>query len=457
MTARRVMIAATGSGDGKTTITCALLAALRSKGNDIVSFKCGPDYIDPMFHKKATGVESRNLDVYMMGEEGVKRCAARHSMGKGMAVYEGVMGLYDGLGSGSYASSNHISLLTNTPVILVLSATGAALSVCATIKGFLEFEKNNIRGVIFNNTSESMFRFYKKMIEERLNVSAIGYMPHIPEAEIESRHLGLVTAGEIADLKEKIGVIKDYALKCIDMDALLRIAGQAEPFEAAPDLLPPAVNAGRKPKIYVTNDEALSFRYEDNHDLLKAYGADLEFFSPVHDRELPRDADGIILWGGYPELYAKKLADNTVMKRSLRAAIDRGVPVYAECGGFMYMQQSMTDALGDKYDMLGVFPGNVVMTDKLQNFGYYRLDAQKDNMLCKACDGINAHFFHYSACDFEGDDFMAVKQNGKEFPCIFAEKNIFAGYQHLHFSGNPDFARNFVSACTACMKERETE
>ena len=443
---KRVMIAGTGSGCGKTTITCALLSALVSMGNDVIAFKCGPDYIDPMFHKKAAGLESRNLDIFLMGEQGVRYCAARHAANGKIAVLEGVMGFYDGLGNGSYASSNHVSLLTNTPVVLIVSAKGTSLSICAEIKGFLEFERNNIRGLILNNVSEAIYPFYKRMIEERLNISVIGFMPHIPDVHLESRHLGLVTADEIADIKEKLNILGDYAVRCVDLEALQNIAGQAEPFDSGQNFLP-AIKNDCSIKIYVARDEAFCFCYEDNNDLFKWMGAEIEFFSPIHDRELPNDAAGIVLWGGYPELYARALEENTSMRYSLKSAIEADLPVYAECGGFRYLQQSLTDLDGKTYEMLGVLPGNAKMTKKLRNFGYYEIEAQRDNLLCRAGGKINAHFFHHSVSNCEGDCFMAVKNSGVSFPCIAAKMNILAGCQHLHFWGNPDFALNFINTC----------
>ena len=474
------MIAGTGSGCGKTTITCALLAALSSMGKTVVSFKCGPDYIDPMFHKKATGVESRNLDIFLMGEQGVKNCLTHHSADREIAVLEGVMGFYDGLGSGSYASSSHVSLLTNTPVILIVNAKGVSLSLCAMIKGFIEFEKNNIQGVILNNVSESLFLLCKPMIEERLNIRVVGFMPHIPEAEIESRHLGLITADEIANIKGKINILGKYASKHIDINVLLHIAGQAEP----PDLLqnfshgdteaqietkiiqrtpePPCRCAfvgdyfsANTTNLYIASDEAFCFWYEDNHDFFRALGAEIKFFSPIHDEELPGDAGGLVLWGGYPELYGEELEKNAGMKFSITSAISAGLPVYAECGGFIYLQQSMTDLQGNTYGMLGVLPGKTRMTNKLQNFGYCEMEAVRDNLLCKNGEEINAHFFRYSISDNEGDCFNAKKRNGQMFPCVVSEKNIFAGYQHLHFCGNPAFAENFMGACAVYMRDKK--
>ena len=450
----RFMIAAPASGSGKTTVTCALLAALVSLGKDTVAFKCGPDYIDPMFHKKVTGVDSRNLDIFLMGEAGVRYSVAHRSAGKDIAVFEGVMGLYDGLGSSTYSSSNHVSVLTDTPVLLVLSPKGMAASVCATVKGFRSLEDNRIRGVLLNNVNETQFRFYKQMIEERAGTKVIGYMPHVPEAQIESRHLGLVTADEIAGIREKIEALGQQALRSIDFDALFALAAQAGPFDYNRDFLPSAAQEGDV-KVYVASDEAFSFWYEDNHDLLKSLGAEIAFFSPLHDEELPGDADGLILWGGYPELHGTALANNTGMRDSLRRAIKAGLPVYAECGGFLYLHESLTDMQGGPHEMLGILPARAHMTPKLQNLGYYELKALRDNALSKKGERINAHFFHYSTSDFVGDCFKAVKQNGKTITCIASEANLLAGYQHLHFWGNPRFAGNFLQTCSEYRVSRK--
>jgi len=445
-----IMIAGTGSGCGKTTITCAILAALVSLRNSTMAFKCGPDYIDPMFHKKAAGVNSRNLDVFLMGEKGVTQSLLRHAAGKDIVVIEGVMGIYDGQASGSYASSNHVSVLTGTPVILVVNPKGMALSVCAAVKGFLDFERNNICGIILNNVSEAMFHFYKQMIEERLGVCVLGFMPNIPEGQIESRHLGLVAPDEIADIKKKIDILKEYALKCIDFDRLIKIAGSAQYID---DGLISAPSENKNIKICIARDEVFCFSYEDNHDLLMEMGAEIHYFSPIHDSELPHDADGLILWGGYPELQGAKLENNISMKQSLTQAIKAGLPVYAEGGGFIYLQQRLTDLQCNSYEMLGILPGNVMMTPRLQSFGYYEITAKQDNLLCKAGEKANAHFYRRSASDCEGSSFVAEKPSGKTFPCIVAEGNILAGYQHLHFMGNPEFARNFYSACTGYKKK----
>jgi cobyrinic acid a,c-diamide synthase len=450
---RRLAIAGVGSGCGKTTLACALLAAFSSRGMRVAAFKCGPDYIDPMFHAKAAGVESRNLDAYLMGEEGVRRAIARNAAERDVAVIEGVMGLYDGLGGGSYASTNHISVLTDTPVILVVNPKGAALSICAAIKGFLDFEENRIRGVVLNNISEAMFGYYKKMIEGRLRIKVVGCMPSIPEAGIESRYLGLVSANEIADIKEKIGVLSDNAKKYIDIEGLLEIAEQARPADVLHEM-PPRRGNGESIKLCIANDEAFSFFYGDNHDLFRFFGADIHFISPMHGNGFPDDADGLILWGGYPELYGAALEKNYAMRENIKSAIARGLPVYAEGGGFIYLRESITDASGSCFSMLNIIPGNVKMAQKTLNFGYYELEAKRDNPLCRSGGKINAHFLQRYTGGDDGDCFTAVKQNGKTFSCSVCAGNVLAGYQHLHFAGNPAFAKNFINACGEYKKNR---
>jgi cobyrinic acid a,c-diamide synthase len=459
------MIAGTGSGCGKTTVTCAVLAALTARNRRVISYKSGPDFIDPMFHRRATGVNSANLDIFLMGETGVRQTISRNAPDYDIAVIEGVMGLYDGQGDTTYASSNHLSLLTETPTILVVNARGMAASICALISGYIGFAENRISAVILNNVRQSSYQYYRQMITTRLGIPVIGYMPTVVEAAIESRHLGLVTADEITDITEKIIRLRDQALISIDFDALESIAQTAVDINVSdsdqpqksgfrPDVTNQPIRprseyrqSDRPVKIYAAVDEAFCFYYQDNHSLLSDLGAQVEFFSPLHDRYLPDDADGVILWGGYPELYAGLLAENHSMINSLRIAIGKGLPVYAECGGFMYLQEQLTDSDGQTHDMVGVLPGGSKMTDRLQDFGYFTITAQKDNLLCQVGQSINAHFFHHSISDFQGDAFVGMKSGGATIRCIVAKGRLLAGYQHLHFSGNPDFARSLVANC----------
>jgi len=453
----RIMIAGTGSGCGKTTVACALLAAFKSMGKNVVSFKCGPDYIDPMFHKKAMFTHSYNLDVFLMGEENVRYLLWHHGKNTDLCIIEGVMGLYDGMGNGSYASSDYISETTETPIVLVVNPKGKSRSICAEIYGYLNYQKNNIASVILNNTSEAMYCFYKDMIEETLPVEVVGFMPDLPGARIESRQLGLIPANEIEDIQKKIDILAENAAKYIDLEKLLSIAKKAKPVVIKDDCLKNIAPEG-SPTIYIANDEAFCFFYEDNHELLAAFGAKLRFFSPLHDAEVPEDADGVVLWGGYPDLWEKQLADNISMKESIKSKIEYGMPVYAECGGFVYLQEFLTDARGETYKMAGAIKGQTKMSSRLQNFGYAELTAKHDNMLCRKGEKINAHSFRYVCSTNEGDAFAAVKKgSGDSYDCIVAEDNIFAGYLYIHFWGNREFAKRFVMACEKYKNKNRTE
>ncbi|MBQ6634937.1 MAG: cobyrinate a,c-diamide synthase [Lachnospiraceae bacterium] len=382
----RLMLAAPSSGSGKTMVTCGLLSLLQRKNLRPAAFKCGPDYIDPMFHRQVLGIPSRNLDTFFSpADSPVSGNTAKETMaracrrcGADIAVIEGVMGYYDGTGvSGTEASSCQLARQTDTPVVLVVNARGMSRSISPMLKGFADYEKENprIRGVILNRISSSMFPLMKKWIEEDTDLKVIGYVPNDNTLSWGSRHLGLLQPEEVADLQDQINHLADVLEKTIDIDALLQLAGTAPALEIPTDSLidgsagaftrdessrVEAVNAPARdeisgteaantparndqtdcPRIAVARDEAFSFYYEDNLELLQEMGAELVFFSPVHDRTIPR-ADGLLLGGGYPELHAKALADNETMKEQIRELAAEGMPILAECGGFMYLQQSL--------------------------------------------------------------------------------------------------------------------
>ncbi len=442
----RIMIVGTGSGCGKTTVTCALLKALLDTGQNPCAFKCGPDYIDPMFHTEIIGTPSRNLDLFLCGDEMVKYLLAdaMEEVNGSIAVIEGVMGMYDGIGfaDDSY-SANHIARITDTPQILVTGVRGKSLSLLAELTGYLNFAANNIKGVILNHCSSGMYPVYKKMIEENLPVKVYGYLPRIPEAEIGSRHLGLVTAEEITDLKDKIAVLGQVAAESLDMDGLMQLAQNAGELSwEIPQIQ--AVTEGTR--IAIARDKAFCFYYEDNFKLLRKLGAETVFFSPLTDSCLPQNISGLILGGGYPEEYLYELSENTDMLDAVRIAGEAGLPVYAECGGFMYLGKTITKD-GQTFRMAGLISGNSHMTDGLVRFGYKTLTANCDNLMCQKGESIRCHEFHYSDTDCHGEGFTAVKGN-RTWQTVQAEKSIFAGYPHLHLWSNPAFAENFVRACS---------
>ena len=441
----RFMITGTGSGCGKTTITCAILKALKKRGMEVTSFKAGPDYIDPMFHSKVIGTKARNLDIFLSGEKSVKYLLAKGSENSDISVIEGVMGNYDGIGiKDDTYSSNHLARLTGTPQILVLETKGMSYSVLAMISGFLNFKQNNIKGVILNNTSEKMYEYLKPAIEENLPIRVYGYMPKIKGAVIESRHLGLITADEIDDINDKLDLLAETAEKTIDIDGLLELSKTYSSYVCS-DALIDYIIPNAPTRIAIADDEAFCFKYEDNLQLLRIMGAEIIPFSPLNDEKLPENINAVIFPGGYPELYAEKLSQNKSLKIEIKEKIVAGLPTIAECGGFMYLQEAYKDKTGKIYEMVGAVKGESYMTEHLVRFGYVTMKAEKDNIICKAGERLNAHEFHYSDSDNCGSDFTAEKINGKNWPAVIADETKFIGYPHVHFWGNISCITNFYN------------
>lgn len=433
---KRVMIAGTNSGCGKTTVTCAILQALTNRGLDVSSFKCGPDYIDPMFHKTIIGAPSYNLDSFLTDENTVNYLL--HKNGGQVSVIEGVMGFYDGLSFTEKGSSYEISEITKTPVVLVVNCRGMSLSSAAVLQGFRDFKDNNIKGVIFNNLSEEL---YGSMAWEcrKIGITPLGFMPRISEAVLESRHLGLVTAQEVDDIKSKMQILAKYAEKYIDLDALLALS-ECEDVKYNDIPIPKIGDT----KIAVAHDRAFCFYYEDNLDLLRSMGAELVEFSPLANEKVP-PCDGMILGGGYPELYADVLEKNIVTLKSIKENIENAMPCLAECGGFMYLHKTLDN--GERtYKMAGVIDGVCRKTDKLQRFGYMEMTAEEDNILCRKGGKIKAREFHYFESDCCGSSFTARK-GAREWKCVNTSKNLFAGFAHIHFWSDISFAENFIRSC----------
>ena len=443
----RVCIAGTGSGCGKTTVACALLQTFQNRGLTTRAAKCGPDYIDPMFHSRIIGAESCNLDSFFLQPDVMNYLLSLH--GGDITVIEGVMGYYDGLGlDTTRASTYEVARITKTPVILTVNARGAALSVLAVVQGFLDFlPDSGIRGVIFNQCSAMTYPVLAKELERRFpGIRACGYLPPMPECRLESRHLGLVTAGEIENWQEKLSALSAQAEKSLNLGGILEIAGQAEPVCVKAPELPRFSDTVR---IAVARDAAFCFYYEDSLGLLKNMGAEMVPFSPMEDEKLPENIQGLYLGGGYPELYADKLSANRAMRDSVAAALKNGLPCIAECGGFMYLTQAI-----DGKPMAGVLPGTCRDMGKLVRFGYVTLTARKDNLLCTAGESIPAHEFHHWDAEQPGEDFLAEKPSGRHWNCIHAGKTLYAGYPHIHLYANPSFGVRFYKAC---LKEKEKQ
>ncbi|WP_347562801.1 cobyrinate a,c-diamide synthase [Clostridium sp. HBUAS56017] len=443
----RVMIAATSSGSGKTMITCGLLQALVNRRMKVTSFKCGPDYIDPMFHSKVIGTKSRNIDTFFADKNTIYYLMNKATKDMDISVIEGVMGYYDGLaGISTEASSYDVANATNTPVVLVVNCRGMSLSILPIIKGFLEFKENScIKGVILNQISEMMYPQIKKLIEENLSIKVFGYVPVLKDLVIESRHLGLVTPNEITDLKEKLNKLSDQFEKTININEIINLANSAKELEYNK---PQVLKLEGNPKVAVAYDEAFCFYYQENIELLKEMGATVEYFSPIRDKKLPKNISGLILGGGYPELYAEALSNNKAMLEEIKYAIDKGLPCIAECGGFMYLHESMEDNENKFHNMVGVIGGKTYKTSNLGRFGYINLKAIKDNFLCNKGSSIKAHEFHYWDSESSGESFIAEKPLRKRsWNCINSTNNLLAGFPHLYYYSNTEIPQEFIKRC----------
>ena len=440
----RILIAGTGSGCGKTTVTCAVLKALVSKKKKVGAFKCGPDYIDTMFHAKITGTPCSNLDPFFFDADTLKYILAKNGGNNEINIIEGVMGYYDGLGMDGTASTYEVSKKTDSPVALVVGAKGASLSILAVIHGFLDFYPDNgICGVILNNCSPMIYPMLADEIRKRFGerIRPLGFLPPMSGSSLESRHLGLVTAAEVKDLDEKLERLSQKAQETIDLEGLLALANAAETLSFAPPEIP---HCNRGARIAVARDKAFCFYYEDSLDVLREMGAELVPFSPLRGAALPENIQGLYLGGGYPELYKEQLSENRSMLESIRRAVTNGLPCIAECGGFMYLTRSIAG-----FEMAGALPGNCYDNKKLTRFGYITLTAQRDNLLCKAGEGIRAHEFHHWDCEENGDGFKAEKPNGRSWDCVQANEHLYAGFPHFHFLANPAFAERFLQAAGA--------
>ncbi|MCR4861824.1 MAG: cobyrinate a,c-diamide synthase [Ruminococcus sp.] len=433
---RRIIIGGTKSGCGKTTVTCALLAALKRRNMDVSAFKCGPDYIDPMFHRKVIGVTSHNLDCFFCGSDTLLALLDEYGGKSDVSVIEGVMGFYDG----TNGSAHSLSEITETPAIIVIDCKGMSDSIGAVMSGFLNYRPNRIAGFIFDRLPEKLIPLAERLCTE-LGTEYFGCLPK-SDITIESRHLGLVTADEIADIQTKLSSLGELAEKYICLDKIINCCDA--PLPGYTPLKVPFFC--KSPEIAVARDSAFCFIYQENIELLEKMGCRIMYFSPLSDSEVPK-ADGLILSGGYPELYAEKLSNNRSMLESVKKCITGGMPVIAECGGFMYLHDSLTDKSGTVYPMAGVITGSTFPTDKLQRFGYITLNAKSDNILCGQGGMLRAHEFHYWDSTSCGSGFTAEKSDGRTWDCCHSGMNIYAGFPHIYFYSDIASAKRFVKKC----------
>ena len=450
----RVLLTAVSSGSGKTMITCGILKAFKNRGLNCAAFKCGPDYIDPMFHREVLEIDSYNLDTFMCGRRGVRKSLLSHGKQRDICIIEGVMGYYDGIaGISKGASAWDVAYATDTPAVLILDCKGLSVSAVAVAKGFLEYEsEHHIHGVILNRISPMMYSRMKQMIEEQLGLRVYGYVPVVPDCVLESRYLGLQLPEEVEEIDKKLERLAQTIENTVDLDGISELALEAPALEE--EIQKRQIPGQKNLRIAVARDEAFCFIYPDNLEILSKLGAEIVKFSPIHDRRLPENIQGIVLYGGYPELYAQELSENRSMRESIYHAVTTGLPCIAECGGFMYLQEQIEGSDGKNYDMAGVLSGKSYKTEKLKRFGYITLSG--GTAFGQSMENITAHEFHYYESEECGHAFTAKKpMSNRNWECMISTDNMLAGYPHIHYMGNPQIAEAFVKACSKEQRKQD--
>jgi len=443
-------------------LTLGLARAFTHKGHTVQCYKVGPDFIDPGFHSAVTERTSRNLDGWMLGEAYCTRCFKEHAQGADIAIVEGVMGLFDGYdGKTDAGSTAQIAKWLDLPVVLVVDAGSFARSAGALVLGYEQYDPDvTIAGVIFNRVAgASHYESLRDGVVARCGVEVLGYVPRNAGWQIPERHLGLVMAHEIEKLHASVSSLSQQLEETVNLDRLYALSGKRD--VSGPGHVPPARSVspgGKGPVIGVARDEAFCFYYEDNIDLLKQAGAQICFFSPVHDRSLPKSVHGLYLGGGYPELHAALLEKNLAMRRDIVSLCRSGAPVYAECGGFLYLLQGMIDHHNRRFEMAGFFPAEARMLPGLQRFGYVEVAAQNGCPFLLSGQRIRGHEFHYSDISRMPDSVercyrVTRKRSKKVLREGYCTGSVLAGYIHLHFASNPAFVENFVDACRRRMKD----
>ena len=461
----RILISAASSGSGKTTFTCALLYYLKTHGFRINAFKCGPDYIDPMFHRIISGVECINIDPFFLKSDSGAACSliSRYSSGSDITVIEGVMGLYDGKNAQCDYSTYSVARMTKSPVIVIVNARGTSLTALAIAAGIAEFGGDDVvKGIIFNNMGDVVYNqvldeYNERYINngEKCNFEIIGHIRTMPkELMLESRHLGLITPDNTECVKDRIARMYEHMKDSIDWEKLVNIAESAPEYgdtgnlsvnkthKAVNSTMDSAGTEGDKPVIAVARDEAFNFYYEENLRALEKAGAVIEYFSPLADEAVPENASGLYIGGGYPECFVEKLSRNKNTKESIRNAAASHMPLIAECGGFMYL----TDSIAGE-DMCGVIKTDSIYTGHLVRFGYTLLTAKRDNVIMKAGQSIRAHEFHYYDTDNNGADYEAVNLKGISYDCVTANEWMYAGFPHIYFPSCDGLAERFIDNC----------
>jgi len=446
----RVMIAGTHSGAGKTTIATAVMAMLHKKGLRVQPYKVGPDYIDPGFHRAATGRVSRNLDTFFLGEAGVKEVFVRSAASADICVIEGVMGLYDGIGAGDEGSSARVAEILGCPVILVVDARSMARSAAAVVWGYANLPGGiSLAGVILNRVgSERHFNILTEAIEEKTGVPVLGGILRDHALHMPERHLGLVPSVENEQVREVKDILAERVAKGVSAEKLVNLARSAPALGAEENIF--AVEPGEPVRLGIVRDSAFNFYYQDGLDLLSAMGAELVYCSALVDRALPERVDGLYIGGGFPEMFIEQLADNRPFIDDLKRRVITGLPVYAECGGLMYLCRSIADFAGREHAGAGILPARCRMEKKRVALGYVKATALRDNVLVPRGAVLRGHEFHYSS--ITGHNLVPgweLRKPGASAgrPDGHAAGNVLAGYLHIHFAGSPDAACGFIKSC----------
>jgi cobyrinic acid a,c-diamide synthase len=459
----RVVIAATGSGVGKTTATVALIGALRARGLNVAPFKCGPDYLDPTYHERAAGVRSHNLDGWMMDRDAVVATFARASAGADIAVIEGMMGLFDSATpTGDDGSTAQIAKWLGAPVILVTDASGVARTIAAVAAGFARFDPAvRMAGMICNRVGGRGHLDLLRAAEPEVPI--VGGFPAIAELAFPERHLGLLMADESNVPQRLLDGWSRLAAEWLDLDEILGIARSAPALEGERASAPGKIDSVLTPRcrIGVAYDAAFHFYYEDNLNRLRSLGAEIVNFSPIRDRELP-DVDGLYFGGGYPEAFARELSSNAAMLAAIRGFATRGGVIYAECGGLMYIGDAIQTLDGARWPMAAIIPGVSVMSDRLQAIGYVEVETRTDSILGSAHTRLRGHQFRHSTLEGAGasnriDTVYNVtpRWDGAPFAEGYRVGNVLASYVHAHWASNPAVAEALVRSCAGSRVARQ--
>lgn len=448
----RLVIAGVHSGVGKTTLSTAVMGALTRLGLKVQPFKVGPDYIDPGYHTAATGRVSRNLDAWFLGVDGVREMFARSAGDADISVIEGVMGLYDGRGSGEEGSTAQVAKILRAPVMLVLDARSMARSAAALVTGYKYFDSGvNLAGVFLNRVGgDRHYHLLKEAIEQNCGVPVLGRAGRWDGLELPERHLGLLPTAEKEGVLPYIKALSEKITGGIEVERLLELARSVPAPPPPSRRVFPSAGPPASVRLGVVMDSAFNFYYHDGLDLLGALGAEIVPCSAL-DGAFPGDIDGLYIGGGFPEMFARELSGNHAFIQGLRAAHARGMPIYAECGGFMYLTRAVTDFQGERHQMAGVIPGECRMQSKRAALGYVTATALADNILVAGGQSIRGHEFHYSTLELDQGSpgaYRLFKEGvGGSRADGYVRGNLLASYLHIHFAGHPEAAGRFINKC----------